>query len=49
MPHYPQCNHDFIDPRNDVDHWLDPLKLRASIVFPSCGRHFEVWACELSG
>ena len=30
------------------DYWIDPLKLRASIICPACGRHFEVWAGELS-
>lgn len=46
MPHCPNCNHDFL--AKHVDHWNDPFHLRASIVCPACGRHFEVWACELS-
>ena len=48
MPKCPGCGHDFIAPRSNVDHWIDPLKLRASIICPACGRHFEVWAGELS-
>ena len=48
MPRCPRCGHDFIAPRRDVDHWIDPFQLRASINCPSCRGSFEVWAGELS-
>ena len=48
MPHCYWCNHDFIARKRYFDHWIDIFNTRASIVCPSCNRHFEVWACELS-
>jgi len=48
MPRCPRCGHDFIAPRSNIDHWIDPFQLRASINCPGCHGHFEVWAGELS-
>ena len=48
MPRCPRCGHDCIAPRSNVDHWIDPFQLTASINCPGCHGHFEVWAGELS-
>lgn len=41
----PNCSHHMEHP--SVDHWVDFLHTRAAAICTSCGRCFEVWACEL--
>ena len=45
MVNCPHC-HTFIE-HPTVDHWIDFLHERASVVCPHCMRSFEVWAQEL--